>query len=75
MIGGILGFLLCISYILTFYGGIVYATNKKKIQKIKSITEEQEEHKIEMERKQRQLDKSFKNIMAYDVKQAMRGGE
>lgn len=75
MLGGILGFLLCISYILTFYVGIVYATNKKKIQKIKSITEEQEEHRIEMERKQRQLDKSFKNIMAYDVKQAMRGGE
>ena len=75
MLGGILGFLLCISYILTFYAGIVYANRKKKIQKIKSITEDEEEFFAECKRRQRKLDIGFKNVLAYDVKQAMRGGE
>ena len=71
MIGAILGFLLCISYIFTFYMGIVYSNKQSKIRKIKEITEEEEELAKEERIKARIRDEGFQNIMNYNVNTAM----
>lgn len=71
MISGIIGFLLCISYIFTFYMGTVVANKLSKTRKIKEITEEQEEIAKEEKIKARLRDEGFQNIMNYNVKTAM----